>query len=342
MEGSGFYNNTSAEFELDSDNSTVLLSVQEKVLRAIVLCVILLVGMALNAIVILYTISHPRKLKQSSILFLFGSSVVNLMVLLSQIPVEVVTTFTEEWVFGSTEEERKILCQVNGFFTNLSSFATSYILAIISVDRFILLVKPLAHKRYFKPRLSLGIIVATSIGLVIHQSINIALDRYEFNIALFFCSPTRFVGLSIAVLALIVLAIPFIIIIITTVWTFLSTHRFIRSDHQRRVDAIGTREEEAKEIEDNLYTRQLKNLFGIFSLLLISQVASLLPPSILLVVSGATGPQNLPPLYSFFSVLFIYIGCITNPVIQSYFRKDLRNIFNAACVRVKNCGSCSH
>ena len=36
------------------------------------------------------------------------------------------------------------------------------------------------------------------------------------------------------------------------------------SIHQRRVHAIGAKEEVAKEIEDNLYTKWIKNLLGIF------------------------------------------------------------------------------
>ena len=67
MEGSGLYNST----ELGSDNITVL-PIEEKIVRAIVLSMVLLVGMVLNAIVILYTICHPKSLKQSSIIIFYS------------------------------------------------------------------------------------------------------------------------------------------------------------------------------------------------------------------------------------------------------------------------------
>ena len=117
MEGSGLYNSTSTE--LGTDNITVL-PIEEKIVRAIVLSMVLLVGMVLNTIVILYTICHPKSLKQSSIIFLLGSLLVNLAILLSYIPIQVVTTFT------GFESAEKILCSINGFFTSVSGVATNY------------------------------------------------------------------------------------------------------------------------------------------------------------------------------------------------------------------------
>ena len=327
MEGSGLYNST----ELGSDNITVL-PIEEKIVRAIVLSMVLLVGMVLNAIVILYTICHPKSLKQSSIIFLLGSSLVNLTILLSYIPIQVVTTFT------GFESAEKILCSINGFLTTTSGFATNYILAIISVDRFFFLVKPLFHRQYFKPKFSVSLLVAMFVALVLHQSTNIAYDRYIYIANVNFCISARYVGVGIVILSNIVTVIPVIIITVTTAWTFLSTCRFIKSNHRRRVDAIGSREEVAREMEDNLYTKQIKNLFGIFSMLLISQVVSQVPQVVVIILSTTLGPQNLPPRYSFASALFFYIGSITNPIIQSYFRKDLSDTFKAvlACIKDKN------
>ena len=116
-----------------------------------------------------------------------------------------------------------------------------------------------------------------------------------------------------------VAAAPVIIITVTVVWTFISTHQFIRNDHQQRVDAIGT-QEEALEIENDLYNRQIKNLFGIFSLLLISQILSVVPGVAIIIASDHV---LFPSWFYFVSILFSYFGYITNPAIQCCFRKDL-------------------
>lgn len=81
------------------------------------------------------------------IIFLLGSSAVNLVILLSYKPSQIATTFAGEWIFEDT------LCDVNGFFTG-SDKATVHVLALISVDRFLFLVKPLVHKQYFNSKFS--------------------------------------------------------------------------------------------------------------------------------------------------------------------------------------------
>ena len=323
MEGSGFYNDT----ELDPAN-LIYIPIGEKIARVVVVSIIFLLGTSLNAFVVLYTVCHPKSLKQSSIIFLLASSVVNLMILLSFIPFQAVNTFTN---IASTED---VICKINGFLTGLSGYATNYALAVVSVDRFLLLVKPLIHKQYFKPKLSVGILVAVLVGLLMHQSTNVAFNRYEYDPAAFFCAPTRFVGIGIALLTAVVIVTPFIAIIVTNVWTFISTHQFIKTDHERRLDALGTKEVQARELEDNLYSKRINKVFGIFSCLLMSQIAAQLPQLVVIILIATIGTQNFPHRYSYATSHFFYLGCIANPIIQSYFRQDLSSLFKAAYAKI--------
>ena len=310
-------------FSLYTCNDGRHISIEEKIVRATVLSVILLVGLALNLVVILYTICHPKSLKQSAIILLFASSVVNLDILLSFIPLQIINSFTEEWVFGNSKEG-KILCQINGFFVGLGG-ATNHILALISVDRFFSLIKPLVYKQYFKPWLASLMLVIVFIIVLTQSVINIVYDRIEYGTITNVCVSRRNATLVITIYSGIVSVLPFIVIVVTTLWTFLSTHHFIKSDHQRRVDAIGSVEEEAREIQDNLYAKQIKKLFGMFSLLMISQLMSVLP--LVLVVSLTNINVPLPSAYLFTTAILIYFGCISNPIIQSYFRKDLKEFY---------------
>ena len=322
MEDTAFYN--------DTELNATILSIEEKVVRAAVLSVILLVGLMLNLLVILYTICHPKSLKQSAIILLLASSVVNLDILLSFIPLQIINSFTEEWVFGNSKEG-KILCQINGFFVGLGG-ATNHILALISVDRFFSLVKPLVYKQYFKPWLASLMLVIVFIIMLTQSVINIVYDRIEYGTIINVCVSLRNATLVITIYSAIVSVLPFIVIVVTTLWTFLSTHHFIKSDHQRQVDAIGSVAEEAREIQDNLYAKQIKKLFGMFSLLMISQLMSVLP---LVLVVSLTNIMDvpLPSAYLFTTAILIYFGCISNPIIQSYFRKDLKEFYT------KNCGT---
>ena len=289
-----------------------------KIVLATALALILVIGILTNVFIIVYTFCHPKSLRNSSIILLLGSSFANVIQLVSLIPVHIVVTSAEEWVFGSTIEEKELACVIDAYFTGLSFRTVSYSLATISVDRFVFLVKPLMYKRYFKPVPSAVALAVIVLLLAVHQAILIAFGRAVFNQGVLLCHPiTPYIYLIL--INMIITVAPVITIAVTTVWTFISTHRFIRNDHQQRVDAIGT-QEEAIEIENDLYTRQTKNLFRIFTLLLISQIISNLPLAIMILSRDS---DKLPSWYLYCAILLLNFGCISNPAIQCYFRKDL-------------------
>ena len=139
---------------------------------------------------------------------------------MSLIPVQIAVTSAEEWVFGSTASEKELACAIVVYFTIISFKTASYSLklATISVDRFVFLVKPLVHKRYFKP-------VPSAVALVVYQAI-----FSGFNQGLLLCHPKDINGHPIlAVINGTVIVAPVIVIAVTIVWTFISTHQFIRN-----------------------------------------------------------------------------------------------------------------
>ena len=315
--------------------------IDDKIVRATVLGLILVIGIITNVFIIVYTFCHPKSLRNSSIIFLLGLSFVNMIPLVSQIPVQIIVISAEEWVFGSTASEKELACVIAALFTTISFKAATYSLATISVDRFVFLVKPLVYKRYFKPVPSAVALVVIMLLLAVYQAIFISLVGVGFDPYVVVCSPIDFNDHSIVTSTnAIVIAAPVITIAVTTVWTFISTHRFIRNDHQQRVDAIGT-QEEAIEIENDLYTRRIKNLFGIFSLLLISQIISVLPGAALIIAGTVVDYDQCTHLCFFVSFL-IYFGCISNPAIQCYFRKDLSDTIKHYYAKLSKCFSRGH
>ena len=308
--------------------------IDDKIIRVIILALTLVIGIITNPFIIVYTFCHPKSLRNSSIIFLLGSSFANMIALVSLIPVQIVVTAAEEWVFGSTTSEKELACAVVAYFSSISFKTASYSLATISMDRFVFLVKPLVHKRYFKPVSSAVALAVIMVFLTVHQAVVIGLSGAGFGRGVLLCHPVM-VHPIVRVIDMIVTAAPAIVIAVTTVWTFISTHRFIRNDHQQRVEAIGT-QQEAIEIENDLYTRRIKNLFGIFSLLLISQILSILPTASV-VIASANVP--FPRWYYFVAVLFNYFGCISNPAIQCYFRKDLSDTIKYYYAKLTKCFS---
>ena len=311
--------------------------IDDQIVRATVLALTLVVGIVTNAFIIVYTFCHPKSLRNSSIIFLLGSSFVNVVTLVSLIPVQIAVTSAEEWVFGSTASEKELACAIIAYFTSIAFKTPSYSLATISVDRFVFLVKPLVYKRYFKSVPSAVALVVIMLLLAVYQAIVAGFSTVTFSQNVQLCHPDA-LNRIVRLIGVIVTGAPVVVIAVTTVWTFISTHRFIRNDHQQRVDAIGT-QEEAIEIENDLYTRRIKNLFGIFSLLLISQIISVLPGAAIVIVSDYV---LFPSWYYFVSILFNYFGCISNPAIQCYFRKDLSNTIKHYYAKLSKCFSRDH
>ena len=219
--------------------------------------------------VILYTIFHSASLKKSAIIYLFGSSWVNILILMSGLPVQIITTAAGDWIFGDSPKVQQLSCDINAYFVGLSTLAVYYILAMISADRFFYLVKSLVYKKYFRPRFTMLVLVSTMVFLALYAAMCISLGPSYFSpITLLCVPPLEFVSYVISLLTACVVIVPVIIIAVTTVWTCLFTHQFIKKSHKRQA-------EHSEGGKDALYMKRVAKLFGVFSLLLLSQAISI-------------------------------------------------------------------
>ena len=107
-------------------------------------------GIIGNLFVLIFTLCHPKTMKEPSISFLTNFVLVNLPVVSIVMPSVVVTAATGEWVFAGTWEEKNGTCQFVGFVFVYTGFLTLLTLGLISVDCFLLLVKPDIHKRFMR------------------------------------------------------------------------------------------------------------------------------------------------------------------------------------------------
>ena len=167
------------------------------------------------------------------------------------------------------------------------------------------------YKHYFKPVPSAVALVIIVLLLAVHQAIPAAFGKAVFDQDAQLCHTQN--DIYIEGINMIMTVTPVLIIAVTSVWIFISTHQFIRNDHQQRVDSIGT-QQEAIEIENDLYTRQINKLFGIFTLLLISHIISNIPVTIVIAGRPDLGgySNKLPSWYIYCASVIFYFGCISN------------------------------
>lgn len=119
-----------------------------------------MLGLMANLFIIIHTLIHCKSLKRaSSTVLLFGYAVTNVFLVTPVYLISIVAVVTSS--FGKEIlEEGKALCMIQGYVSIAALEVKHGMLALISIDRFLNITKPLVHKQYFKPK-HVAIVMAT-------------------------------------------------------------------------------------------------------------------------------------------------------------------------------------
>ena len=295
-------------------------------LLAVAVGVLMILSTTANTIIIIHALIKASNLKQSSVILLFNLALANLLMSVLFMPTLFITLVAERWVFGATAQQKNGTCMFIGFVFAYSTSVSVHTLAAISFDRFLFIVKPLVHKKVMKFWV-IWLLVALIwfVGLVTSITPFVGLGRYAFSSTASACLPlwsTRFV-----IFLLVESTLPFGIITVTTVWTFIFTRSFIRT-HYRVSRASTINENESGGHTDNsVYNMKLKKVFGIFGSLLVVNMVCFVPFIVTGIAGFIVGFDNFPTgVYA--TVLFLYLlNNVGNPLVQSLFRPDMKMLF---------------
>jgi len=110
-----------------------------------------------------------------------------------------------------------------------------------------------------------------------------------------------------------------LVIVVTTVWTFFYTRSALKKNFQLKME-VGD-----LNLTKQVYFNKVRNLIGIFGALLIANSFSWLPFFVPVLYSLASVDLDKIPV-EVDAVLFVlsFSNNVTNPIIQIYFRMDLR------------------
>ena len=313
---SNFTNEGFINFNISSTNNGPAL--------AAALVVEMILGTIINLFIIIASCVHTKTLKKSSTILLLFLAIANLFFCIVYMPFQIITAASHEWIFGNTVEVREGFCVFVGYILSFSIMLMYYILGVISFDRFLMIVKPITHHTIMTPFVVI-VIVIVILGLI---ALYAALPLFGVAVIaflpdLFTCSVSLVERNIIYVIVnLVVAPIPIIIIIVTSVWTFLFTRNFIKSDYQQRMQSI--RNKDAEDYQRNIYNRRLTKLIGIFGMLLIVNTISIVPMVTIGIIAKFVGFHNIPdPIYGIVLVIF-FLNNISNPIIQCFFRPELK------------------
>ena len=302
-------------FTLNSDFSNA---------AAAVFSVEMILALIANGIVLLITITQRKFWKQSSTIFFTSLILAHLVMSLLCMPFYIIKFAAGEWIIGSTDEEKRGTCYFLLFIYWYSVLVIVMTVAAISFDRSLFIVKPHLHKRFMRPWVALTLtivfwLLAAPLDVVQFSGFN---RQYSLVYCIF---TTNSIGFIIYFILLSVTIIG--IILVTSVWTFCFTCRFINNQSVTAGESV--------------YASRKKRLFGIFGSMLIVYIICFIPRIIYFILHLFIEVSLEGDIVANACFLFIIIA---NPVVQAYFRPEIKSVllsrcpFLSACV----CCSCSH
>ena len=283
---------------------------------AAVFSIEMILALIANGVVLVITIYQRKSWKQSSTIF-FTSLILAHLVMILYLPFSITALAAGEWIIGSTNEEKQGSCDFSGYMIFCCVYIIYMTLSLISVDRFLFIVKPHLHKRFMSPRVALVLVIIVWIVNAVFFSsgfINGSGIVYQYidNLGVCFAyttSPiTSVIRLSLSVILL-------GIIVVTSVWTYCFTRKFINN--------------QSMIVGESVYSSKKKRLFGIFGSMLLVYGICFTPAAFLVSFLAII---DAPDKLTISSVILYLLAIILSPVIQSYFRPEINSVIvNIIC-----------
>ena len=273
---------------------------------AVVFSVEMILALIANGMVLLITITQRKSWKQSSTIFFTSLILAHLVMALLCMPFLIIFFAAGEWIFGSTDAETQGTYLFLILFFLYTALVIVMTVAALSVDRFFFIVKPHLHKRFMRPWVALTLTIIIWILAV------------PLSIVVFFETSNSIILLLVTIVG---------IILVTSVWTFCFTCRFINN--------------QSVTAGESAYASRKKRLFGIFGSMLIVYIICFFPIIIYFILDMFI---EVPEEYGLVAtVCFVFIT-IANPIVQAYFRPEIKSVLLSRCPLLSAyvCCSCSH
>ena len=277
---------------------------------------------------------HKRSIcKDPSAVFLFLLALVDFFTAVSFIPFNIITAFANEFIFGPTDNVRNGICQTVAFLMPVFIQLSLFILALISFDRFLIIVYSLNYERIMKPWRALalfGVICIPPIFVCIPPFFGFGMYGYSMFVGSCLFS---WAGQAPYVATYVVVAlIPIVAASVFSLITYIYIRRFFK--RQKRQASQFTLN--IDKVTETHKARQT-SLTRIFLALSATQAFCFLPPCLSAFVGVFIGAENIPNAILTLSLLLIMSNAAINPIVQSIFRKEMRQIFDKILQPFKCC-----
>ena len=313
---------------------------------AVVESVLFLVGFVWNMFIILTYVYKRTLLKQPANIYLFALAVIDTIICGFLIPLAVVTSSSNSFFIGQNDVVRCDVCFLQGFLWIFTVMMSLNLLAILSVDRCLVLSHPFTYRKKMVWWWALLLVCLCLVGAFI-TAIPPAfhVGEWEFNFRLGTCLP-RWTGQNNGVdnilyvfFIIVCVMVAIVTIVVSNIFTFRIVYKFLRRGLRRRSTfRSNTREQH---LDEQRTQRQQRQLVKVFIALMVANIVTWSP--IFIVFTVFFGIMFLAPndVDNFPSVIFAvcWVFFLSNPVIhpmlESFFIKELRYQVRRAKKRVR-------
>lgn len=302
------------------------------IVAGVLILIFFLVGTVWNLFIIITYLVRRDLLKEPGNVLLFNAAITDLVICITTMVFTYVTAFGREFIFGYKDVTRCIMCGMSGFFLVFLILVSLHLLSALSVDRFILLSRPLRYKRIMSWWKSVIIcIVIYIVCFVLAILPLLGFGHLEFNPRFASCVP-RFTppkNLYYVVIIAFESLIPIIILAITNVWTYRIVSKFLKRNFRRRSTYRKRGEEHGKEGDESAkYQRQQNQLVKVFGALFIANIISYTPTITTIFVFAFLTiigkDSDIPSEVYILGFVSFLMNPVLHPIIESFFVKDLR------------------
>uniref|UniRef100_A0A1X7UIC9 G-protein coupled receptors family 1 profile domain-containing protein n=1 Tax=Amphimedon queenslandica TaxID=400682 RepID=A0A1X7UIC9_AMPQE len=286
-----------------------------------VLSIEMILALIANGVVLVITIYQRKSWKQSSTIFFTSLILGNLVMTMLYLPFSIAALAAREWIIGSTDEEKQGTCGLAAFVMIYCGYVMLLTLSLISIDRFLFIVKPHLHKRFMSPRVALVLVIIVWIVTAVLNSsgfINGSGIEFQYidNVGVCYAYPTSLIA---AVFHLLLIVILLCIIVVTSVWTFCFTRKFINN--------------QSMIVGESVYASKKKRLFGIFGSMLLVYGICYIPGTFF---TSSIAKANAPDKFNISALVLFLLALILSPIVQSYFRPEINSVIvNIICRKMR-------
>lgn len=303
---------------LENENFTISPSISGPAIAVFVsieMVAALLINSSLLAIIFLHP--KPRSMiKAPSNIYLTSMLLVNLLASLTVMLFMVIATASGEWILGNSLQSKVGSCKFAGFMFWYVSLLLVIILTIISVDRWLFIVKSRIYKRIMTAPVAITVVIVSwLLAAALNTTPLYGFGAFAYSSSPGSCFPVwkdqrAYLGFFV-VIYFVLLSI----VMGTSIWTFCFSRKFIRRMSMHNIDASSG--------AAGVYTFRWRKLIGIFGTLSIVYAVCFTPALLYLMLRLITPipSEILPAVFIFF-----FLFTVLSPLVQSFFRKDIKDV----------------